>query len=73
MRNKIFLLFRWLLLIGGMLTLQACFEEEHYGPPPGYGPTYGYGYGRHPYSNPSWHEHEEHEEEEEEHEHGDRD
>jgi hypothetical protein len=42
MRSKTFLILRALLLIVGMLTLQACFEEER-GPGYGYGPGHGYG------------------------------
>jgi hypothetical protein len=73
MRSKTFLILRALLLIVGMLTLQACFEEER-GPGYGYGPGHGYGaensYGpRYGYRYESPRE----EHEEAEHEHGERD
>jgi hypothetical protein len=81
MRSKTtFLILRALLLIVGMLTLQACFEEGYSGRGPGYAPAYGYGpgygYGSENSYGPRYgyrYESPREEHEEEEHEHGERD
>jgi hypothetical protein len=66
MKSKRMLILKAEILLGGMVAMQGCFEEESYSPPAYYGgysaapvyayPTYGY------YRGPSWnHEREEHE------------
>jgi hypothetical protein len=69
MKSKRMLILQAAILLGGMVAMQGCFEEESYAPPAYYGgyssapvysyPTYGY------YRTPSWNneraEHEEHE------------
>jgi hypothetical protein len=68
MKNKALLILKAALLLLGMLTFQACFEEEPYRYAPEYGhpyeyPTYRYG-GGYGYHEPFWGNHEEHEEHE---------
>ncbi len=69
MRNKALLILEAALLLLGMLTFQACFEEGSYRYAPEYGhpyeyPTYRYGGGGYGYQEPFWGNHEEHEEHE---------
>jgi hypothetical protein len=68
MKNKALLILKAALLLLGMLTFQACFDEEPYRYAPEYGhpyeyPTYRYG-GGYGYHEPFWENHEEHEEHE---------
>jgi hypothetical protein len=85
MKIKIFLILQTLLLAFGMMTLQACFEEQYSGRGPGYGTPYGYASGysyapgyydyrdEHSYGPRQEHESLRERHEEQEHEHGERD
>jgi len=57
MKNKIILLIGVVLLLGGMITLQACSDAYEYGPGYGYGygsPAYGYAPGYNSLFAPSY-------------------